>query len=106
MSSGWTATVGRGLEPRITRDAPKQIANLTTVHAGYAASRISSNLKGRTKQFGWLQASATRRFFLSTVSRCPATIKIDTPSYSAASKILLGCLSIGGYMDVVPVTGH
>ena len=27
-----------------------------TLHAGYAASRISSNLKGSTKQFGWLQA--------------------------------------------------
>ena len=30
-----------------------------TLHAGYAASRISSNLKGSTKQFGWLQALAT-----------------------------------------------
>jgi hypothetical protein len=27
-----------------------------TLHAGYAASRISSKLKGSTKQFGWLQA--------------------------------------------------
>jgi hypothetical protein len=27
-----------------------------TFGAGYAASRISSNLKGSTKQFGWLQA--------------------------------------------------
>jgi hypothetical protein len=26
---------------------------------GYAASRISSNLNGSTKQFGWLQAPAT-----------------------------------------------
>ena len=25
----------------------------------YATSRISSNLKGSTKQFGWLQAPAT-----------------------------------------------
>ena len=32
-----------------------------TLHAGYAASRISSNLKGSTKQFGWLQALATIR---------------------------------------------
>jgi hypothetical protein len=30
-----------------------------TSHAAYSASRISSNLKGSTKQFGWLQASAT-----------------------------------------------
>jgi hypothetical protein len=30
-----------------------------TSHAAYAASRISSNLKGSTKQFGWLQAPAT-----------------------------------------------
>jgi hypothetical protein len=29
-----------------------------TLHAGYAASRISSNLQGSTKQFGWLQAPA------------------------------------------------
>jgi hypothetical protein len=28
-----------------------------TSHADYAAGRISSNLKGSTKQFGWLQAS-------------------------------------------------
>jgi hypothetical protein len=33
-----------------------------TLQAGYAASRISSNLKGSTKQFGWLQAPATKRF--------------------------------------------
>ena len=26
-----------------------------TLYAGYAASRISSKLKGSTKQFGWLQ---------------------------------------------------
>jgi hypothetical protein len=30
-----------------------------TSHAVYAASRISSNLKGSTKQLGWLQAPAT-----------------------------------------------
>jgi hypothetical protein len=38
-----------------------ELAELTlmTVHAAYAASRISSNLKGSTKQFGWLQAPAT-----------------------------------------------
>jgi len=29
------------------------------MHAGYSESRISANLKGSTKQFGWLQASAT-----------------------------------------------
>jgi hypothetical protein len=28
--------------------------------AAYAASRISSTLKGSTKYFGWLQASATK----------------------------------------------
>jgi hypothetical protein len=32
-----------------------------TLHAGYAVSRISSRLKGSTKQFGWLQAPATNR---------------------------------------------
>src|ERR1700733_13237808 len=31
--------------------------------AAYAASRISSTLKGSTKQFGWLQASTTKRVF-------------------------------------------
>ena len=34
-----------------------------TLHPGYAATRISSNLKGSTKQFGWLQASATESLF-------------------------------------------
>jgi len=32
--------------------------------AGYAASRISFILNGRTKQFGWLQASATKTSLL------------------------------------------
>jgi hypothetical protein len=38
------------------------IANLLplTARAAYAASRISSNLKGTTKQFGWLQASQSK----------------------------------------------
>jgi hypothetical protein len=31
--------------------------------AAYAASRISSTLKGSTKQFGWLQAPATKKSF-------------------------------------------
>jgi len=44
--------------------------------AAYAASRISSNLKGTTKQFGWLQASATKVSSLSTTSTNPATIRI------------------------------
>jgi len=48
-----------------------------TSHAAYAAGRISSNLKGSTKQFGWLQASATKLSFLSTASTNPATIRID-----------------------------
>jgi hypothetical protein len=34
-----------------------------TVHAAYAAGRISPNLKGSTKQFGWLQAPATIFWF-------------------------------------------
>jgi hypothetical protein len=33
--------------------------------AAYAASRISSTLKGSTKQFGWLQAAATKVSCLS-----------------------------------------
>jgi hypothetical protein len=37
----------------------------------YAARRISSNLKGSTKQFGWLQAPATSKFFRFTNFREP-----------------------------------
>jgi hypothetical protein len=44
--------------------------------AGYATSRISSILNGRTKQFGWLQASATKVSSLSITSVNPATIRI------------------------------
>jgi hypothetical protein len=44
--------------------------------AAYAASRISSTLKGSTKQFGWLQASATKVASLSNTSANPATIRI------------------------------
>jgi hypothetical protein len=44
-----------------------------TLHAGYAASRISFNLKGCNKQFGWLQASATNVSSLSIISANPAT---------------------------------
>jgi hypothetical protein len=36
--------------------------------AAYAASRISSTLKGSTKQFGWLQATATKASSLSITS--------------------------------------
>ncbi len=39
------------------------IATPMTLQAGYAASRISSKLKGSTKQFGWLQAPATNLGF-------------------------------------------
>jgi hypothetical protein len=39
------------------------------LHADYAASRISSKLKGSTKQFGWLQAAATKVSFLSITCR-------------------------------------
>ena len=31
--------------------------------AAYAARRISSKLNGSTKQFGWLQAPATKNIF-------------------------------------------
>jgi hypothetical protein len=46
------------------------------LHAGYAASRINSALKGITKQFGWLQAAATKVSSLSITSANPATIRI------------------------------
>ena len=38
---------------------PTKAIGTLTFHAGYATSRISSILNGRTKQFGWLQAPAT-----------------------------------------------
>jgi hypothetical protein len=44
--------------------------------AAYAASRISSTLKGSTKQFGWLQAPATKTSLPSATSANPATIRI------------------------------
>ena len=46
---------------RADRRHTEAIANLLplTARAAYAASRISSNLKGTTKQFGCLQAPAT-----------------------------------------------
>jgi hypothetical protein len=40
--------------------------------AAYAASRISSTLKGSAKQFGWLQAAATR---ISSLSSLPQTLQ-------------------------------
>jgi hypothetical protein len=46
----------------------------------YAASRMSSTLKGSTKQFGWLQASATRSYAAPTSCDYPVTIRFDGPS--------------------------
>jgi hypothetical protein len=45
-------------ERHIASCPPLKIGWLSYSHAAYAASRISSNLKGSTKQFGWLQAPA------------------------------------------------
>jgi hypothetical protein len=44
--------------------------------AAYAASRISSTLKGSTKQFGWLQAPAIEFSPVSKISWPPTTIRI------------------------------
>jgi hypothetical protein len=44
--------------------------------AAYAASRISSTLKGSTKQFGWLQASAINSSFNSITCQYAANIRI------------------------------
>jgi hypothetical protein len=46
-----------GLTPGLS--ATGKPRNLKNTACAYAASRISSTLKGSTKQFGWLQASAT-----------------------------------------------
>jgi hypothetical protein len=39
-----------------------------SLHAGLCCEPVSSNLKGGTKQFGWLQAVATKRSLLSAIS--------------------------------------
>jgi hypothetical protein len=41
---------------------PEAIGIIEKTACGYAASWISFNLKGGTKQFGWLQVSATRNY--------------------------------------------
>jgi len=51
---------------------PEATVNLENAGCGYAASRISSNLKGSTKQFGWLQAAATK---LSSISITSANLQ-------------------------------
>jgi len=38
-------------------------------HVGYAASRISFSLNGRTNKFGWLQASATKVSLLQSLAQ-------------------------------------
>jgi hypothetical protein len=58
--------------------------------AAYAASRISSTLKGSTKQFGWLQASATK---LSLPSVTPEALQ---PSEFASPTIQIGTDSSRG----------
>jgi hypothetical protein len=45
-----------------------------TFQSGYAASRISSILNGRTKQFGWLQAVAAKNYSAFVSYEYPATI--------------------------------
>lgn len=55
---------------------PEATGNLEKAACGYTAGRISSSLKGSTKQFGWLQGPATKNSFLSITSAKPATIRI------------------------------
>src|SRR6266852_5461541 len=55
----------------------------------YAANWISSNLKGSTKQFGWLQASATKVSSLSITSANPATIRICKDSFQALTRAVV-----------------
>jgi hypothetical protein len=47
---------------------------ILTFHAGYAAGRISSKLNGKTKQFGWLQAPATKLLLRKELRRTPQPI--------------------------------
>jgi hypothetical protein len=68
-----------GLRSSIVRN-PEGIANL---HTGYAASQISSSLKGSTKQFGWLQAPATKTIFPINNFREPC----NHPNLYAAARI-------------------
>src|SRR5882724_4749834 len=52
--------------------------------AAYAASRISSTLKGTTKQFGWLQASATKVFIDLQKAAKSASFPTQLPFWTAA----------------------
>ena len=47
--------------------------------AAYAASRISSTLKGSTKQFGWLQAPATKLLLPKELRRTPQPSELCDP---------------------------
>jgi hypothetical protein len=62
-----------------------------TSQAAYDASRISCNLKGSTKQFGWLQASATTNCSVPVTSEYPATIRFDK------MKVALPVCQAGGF---------
>jgi hypothetical protein len=55
-----------------------------TLHPGYAATQISSNLNGSTKQFGWLQASATSQLWSKKISR---TGTVPKPYLIAVSEL-------------------
>ena len=59
----------------VARNRPLVTVDLRGV--AYAASRISSTLKGSTKQFGWLQAPATKISFPFSRIMIPATIRIS-----------------------------
>ncbi len=63
MWSKCNSTPPFGVDSFVLVGYPEVIATPMTLQAGYAASRISSKLKGSTKQFGWLQAPATNLGF-------------------------------------------
>jgi len=66
------------------------IANLLPLiaRAAYTASRISSNLKGTTKQFRWLQAPATNLFIDLQKAAKSASFPTQLPFWTAAFAVV------------------
>jgi hypothetical protein len=55
----------------------------------YAASRMSSTLKGSTKQFGWLQASATRSYAAPTSCDYPSDLTVRPTAHRGRPALML-----------------
>src|SRR5260370_4938039 len=82
----------------VARNRPLMTVDLRGV--AYAASRISSTLKGSTKQFGWLQASATTTDCRSIISLHPATIRIDQNAHCTLRRSRLRVSSFPNFLEL------